>query len=326
MSDRGDAPGRRAHAHPRDVDRLRDAQTSPVTTAVRIDDTPENRSSTVGQVIPTREIKIVNPHTGHLQPRGNAGELRARGYAVMRGYWDEPERTAETIDAAGWIHTGDLATWMRAVTSASSGGSPDLIIRGGENIYPREIEDFLYTHPAIEDVQVIGVPDERFGEQVMAWDSQTGNPSDTGRSARLLHRPNRPFQDPALLQIRRCVSNDGYGEDSEVQDARVGDPGAASPERRKGGHGVNFSLVARWPPTLPSKTNDGPINGVHSIHHGVSPAGVPCNTMNGGLCSSRGGVPDKGGDFVTAGARSSRSAFHQSFPRFRLQSPQFALL
>jgi fatty-acyl-CoA synthase len=144
-------------------------ETSPVTTAVRIDDTPAHRTTTVGQVMSHTEIKIVNPHTGHLQPRGNAGELHARGYAVMRGYWDDPERTAETIDAAGWIHTGDLATMDENGYIRIVGRITDMIIRGGENIYPREIEDFLYTHPAVEDVQVIGVPDERFGEQVMAW-------------------------------------------------------------------------------------------------------------------------------------------------------------
>ena len=144
-------------------------ETSPVTTFVRTDDTLENRCSTVGQVMPHTEIKIVDPDTGNTVPRGQPGEFLARGYVVMRGYWNEPDRTAEAIDAARWMHSGDLATmdeqgYMRVV-----GRIKDMILRGGENVYPREIEEFLYSHPQIADVQVIGVPDERYGEQLMAW-------------------------------------------------------------------------------------------------------------------------------------------------------------
>jgi fatty-acyl-CoA synthase len=144
-------------------------ETSPVTTQVRRDDTLENRCGTVGQVMPHVEIKIVDPATGRTVPRGEPGEFCARGYAVMRGYWNDPERTAEAIDAQRWMHTGDLATiddegYVRVV-----GRIKDMIIRGGENVYPREIEEFLYTHPDIADVQVIGVPDERYGEELMAW-------------------------------------------------------------------------------------------------------------------------------------------------------------
>jgi fatty-acyl-CoA synthase len=144
-------------------------ETSPVTSMVRSDDTLEHRCATVGQVMPHTEIKIVDADTGVVQPRGEAGEFLARGYPVMLGYWNDPERTAEAIDAAGWMHTGDLATiddegYVRVV-----GRIKDMIIRGGENIYPREIEEFLYTHPGIADVQVIGVPDAKYGEQLMAW-------------------------------------------------------------------------------------------------------------------------------------------------------------
>ncbi|HWD84332.1 MAG TPA: AMP-binding protein [Solirubrobacteraceae bacterium] len=147
-------------------------ETSPVTTVVRSDDTLEHRCATVGQVMPHTEIKIVavgGERSGLVQPRGEAGEFLARGYPVMLGYWNDPERTAEAIDAAGWMHTGDLATiddegYVRVV-----GRIKDMIIRGGENIYPREIEEFLYTHPGIADVQVIGVPDAKYGEQLMAW-------------------------------------------------------------------------------------------------------------------------------------------------------------
>jgi fatty-acyl-CoA synthase len=144
-------------------------ETSPVTTQVRINDTLERRCTTVGQVMPHAEIKIADPVTGATQPRGETGEFLARGYMVMRGYWNDPERTAEAIDGARWMHTGDLATMDEDGYVRIVGRSKDMIIRGGENIYPREIEEFLYTHPDIADVQVIGVPDERYGEQPMAW-------------------------------------------------------------------------------------------------------------------------------------------------------------
>jgi fatty-acyl-CoA synthase len=144
-------------------------ETSPVTTFVRTDDTLENRCSTVGQVMPHTEIKIVDPDTGLAVPRGQPGEFLARGYVVMRGYWNEPERTAEAIDSARWMHSGDLATMDEGGYVRVVGRIKDMILRGGENVYPREIEEFLYSHPQIADVQVIGVPDERYGEQIMAW-------------------------------------------------------------------------------------------------------------------------------------------------------------
>ncbi len=144
-------------------------ETSPVTTMVRVDDTLEHRCETVGQVMPHVEIKIVDPDSGRIQPRGEAGEFCARGYPVMRGYWNDPERTAESIDLARWMHSGDLATMDEDGYVRIVGRIKDMVIRGGENVYPREIEEFLYTHPQIADVQVIGVPDERYGEELMAW-------------------------------------------------------------------------------------------------------------------------------------------------------------
>ncbi len=144
-------------------------ETSPVSTQVRIDDTLENRCSTVGQVMPHAEIKIVDHDTGRTQPRNEPGEFLARGYMVMRGYWNDPERTAEAIDTARWMHTGDLATMDEQGYVRVVGRIKDMIIRGGENVYPREVEEFLYTHPQIADVQVVGVPDERYGEELMAW-------------------------------------------------------------------------------------------------------------------------------------------------------------
>jgi fatty-acyl-CoA synthase len=144
-------------------------ETSPVTTQVRRDDSLENRCGTVGQVIPHAEIKIVDPDTGRTVARGERGEFCARGYVVMRGYWNDPERTAEAIDQQRWMHTGDLATMDEEGYVRIVGRIKDMVIRGGENVYPREIEEFLYTHPQIADVQVIGVPDERYGEELMAW-------------------------------------------------------------------------------------------------------------------------------------------------------------
>jgi fatty-acyl-CoA synthase len=144
-------------------------ETSPVTTQVRREDSLENRCGTVGQVMPHTEIKIVDPASGRTLPRGQPGEFLARGYPVMRGYWNDPERTAEAIDEQRWMHTGDLATMDEEGYIRVVGRIKDMVIRGGENIYPREIEEFLYTHPRIADVQVIGVPDERYGEELMAW-------------------------------------------------------------------------------------------------------------------------------------------------------------
>jgi fatty-acyl-CoA synthase len=144
-------------------------ETSPVTTMVRLDDTLEHRCATIGQAMANTEVKIADPLTGRTLPRGEAGEFCARGYPVMRGYWNDPERTAEAIDEAGWMHTGDLATMDEDGYVRIVGRIKDMIIRGGENVYPRELEEFLYTHPEIADVQVIGVPDERYGEELMAW-------------------------------------------------------------------------------------------------------------------------------------------------------------
>ncbi|HEY4827693.1 MAG TPA: AMP-binding protein [Solirubrobacteraceae bacterium] len=144
-------------------------ETSPVTTQVRRDDTLENRCGTVGEASPHVEIKVIDPTSGRTVARGEPGEFCARGYVVMQGYWNDPERTADSIDAHRWMHTGDLATMDDEGYVRIVGRIKDMVIRGGENVYPREIEEFLYTHPGIADVQVIGVPDERYGEELMAW-------------------------------------------------------------------------------------------------------------------------------------------------------------
>ena len=144
-------------------------ETSPVSTQTTADDDMDRRVSTVGRVHPHVEIKIIDPETGRVLPRNTPGELCTRGYSVMLGYWDEPAKTAEAIDAARWMHTGDLAVMDEADYLNIVGRIKDMVIRGGENIYPREVEEFLYAHPAIEDVQVIGVPDLKYGEELCAW-------------------------------------------------------------------------------------------------------------------------------------------------------------
>jgi fatty-acyl-CoA synthase len=144
-------------------------ETSPVSTQTRMDDPLEKRVGTVGRVHPHAEIKILDPATGQVVPRGAPGELCSRGYCVMLGYWNDEASTAKAIDGAGWMHTGDLATMDEEGYLKIVGRIKDMIIRGGDNVYPREVEEFLYTHPAIEDAQVIGVPSPMYGEEVMAW-------------------------------------------------------------------------------------------------------------------------------------------------------------
>jgi fatty-acyl-CoA synthase len=144
-------------------------ETSPVSTQTGADDDLDRRTATVGRTHPHLESKVVDPGTGLTVPRGTPGELCTRGYSVMLGYWNEPEKTAEVLDPARWMHTGDLAVMDEAGYVNIVGRIKDMVIRGGENVYPREVEEFLYTHPDIVDAQVIGVPDERFGEELMAW-------------------------------------------------------------------------------------------------------------------------------------------------------------
>jgi fatty-acyl-CoA synthase len=144
-------------------------ETSPVSTQTRIDSPLDKRVGTVGVIHPHLEIKIIDPVTSQVVPIGAAGELCTRGYSVMLGYWNNPEATANAIDRARWMHTGDLATMDAEGYINIVGRIKDMIIRGGENVYPREIEEFLYTHPKVSDVQVIGVPDTKYGEEIMAW-------------------------------------------------------------------------------------------------------------------------------------------------------------
>jgi fatty-acyl-CoA synthase len=144
-------------------------ETSPISTQTALDDPEAKRVGTVGRVHPHVEVKVIDPATGRVVPRGQRGELCTRGYGVMIGYWDDPEATANAIDAAGWMHSGDLATVDGEGYVNIVGRIKDMIIRGGENISPREVEEYLLTHPAVGDAQVIGVPSARYGEEVMAW-------------------------------------------------------------------------------------------------------------------------------------------------------------
>jgi fatty-acyl-CoA synthase len=144
-------------------------ETSPVSTQTAFDDPFEKRVGSVGRVGPHLEIKIVDPASGETVPRGDSGELCTRGYSVMRGYWNDPERTRDAVDDDAWMHTGDLAEMDADGYLNIVGRIKDMVIRGGENVYPREIEEFLYSHPDVSDVQVVGVPDERYGEELMAW-------------------------------------------------------------------------------------------------------------------------------------------------------------
>jgi fatty-acyl-CoA synthase len=143
-------------------------ETSPVSFQSSTDDPLERRVATVGRIQPHLEVKVID-EAGRIVPRGQPGELCTRGYSVMVGYWDDAERTAEALDVHGWMHTGDLATIDAEGYCNIVGRVKDMLIRGGENVYPREIEEYLYRHPAIADVSVIGVPDPKFGEELCAW-------------------------------------------------------------------------------------------------------------------------------------------------------------
>jgi fatty-acyl-CoA synthase len=144
-------------------------ETSPVLMMTRRDDALDRRTGTVGTVMPHVEVRIADPVSGRTVARGTAGELCTRGYSVMIGYWEDRARTAEAIDRAGWMRTGDLAVMDEAGYVNIAGRIKDMVIRGGENVYPREIEEFLHGHPDVADVQVIGVPDRKYGEELMAW-------------------------------------------------------------------------------------------------------------------------------------------------------------
>jgi fatty-acyl-CoA synthase len=178
-------------------------ETSPVSTQTRTDDDLERRTATIGRVHPHVEVKIIDPVSGETVPRGTPGELCTRGYSVMLGYWDQPAKTAEVIDSDAWMHTGDLGEMREDGYLNIVGRIKDMVIRGGENVYPREVEEFLYTHPDIADVQVIGVPDERYGEEICAWVKMRAGaePLDAERVREFAAGKLAAFKIPRYVQI-----------------------------------------------------------------------------------------------------------------------------
>ncbi len=210
-------------------------ETSPVSTMTRPGDTMAQRTETVGRTMPQLESRIVDPASGEVLERGRIGELCTRGYAVMAGYWGQPDKTAEAIDADGWMHTGDLARMDDDGYVVIEGRIKDMVIRGGENIYPREIEEFLYSHPSIQDVQVIGVPDPRYGEELNGLHHPQAWRRTAGRRRRRGVLPGQagPLQDSPLRGGPRRVPDDGLRQDPQSPDA-PGGGGAAGPLTRTG--------------------------------------------------------------------------------------------
>ena len=194
-------------------------ETSPVSTMTRKGDTLRQRTETVGRTMPQLESKIVDPATGEDLERGQIGELCTRGYAVMAGYWNQPDKTAEAIDADGWMHTGDLARMDEDGYVVVEGRIKDMVVRGGENIYPREIEEFLYTHPAIQDVQVIGVPDPKFGEELMACIilKPGAEPLDAAALAEFCRGKLAHFKIPRYVEVRESFPMTVSGKVRKVQ-------------------------------------------------------------------------------------------------------------
>jgi fatty-acyl-CoA synthase len=176
-------------------------ETSPVSFQSSADDPVERRVSTVGRIHPHIEVKIIDSD-GRIVARGEKGELLTRGYSVMLGYWGDPERSAEAIDAAGWMHTGDLATIDQEGFCNIVGRSKDMVIRGGENVYPREVEEYLYRHPKIQDVQCVGVPDARFGEELCAFIIlRAGEQLDEGEVRSFCHGQIAHYKVPRYVQF-----------------------------------------------------------------------------------------------------------------------------
>ncbi|HSU47509.1 MAG TPA: AMP-binding protein [Arthrobacter sp.] len=194
-------------------------ETSPVSTMTRKGDTLQQRTETVGRTMPQLESRIVDPATGEELERGQIGELCTRGYAVMSGYWNQPDKTAEAIDADGWMHTGDLARMDEGGYVVVEGRIKDMVIRGGENIYPREIEEFLYTHPAIQDVQVIGVPDPKYGEELMACIilKPGAEPLDAGAVADFCRGRLAHYKIPRYVEVRESFPMTVSGKIRKVQ-------------------------------------------------------------------------------------------------------------
>ena len=211
-------------------------ETSPVSTQTLPDDSLHHRTATVGSSpSPRGDPGRRSRRRARRSQRGVTGEFCTRGYSVMQGYWDEPERTAESIDADRWMHSGDLAVMAEDGYVNIVGRIKDMVIRGGENVYPREVEEYLYTHPDVEDVQVIGVPDDalRRGADGVGQGA-AGRRRRPGGAARVLPRQDRPLQGAAVRQARRRLPDDGHRQGPEVQDARTGRRRARPDDGRDG--------------------------------------------------------------------------------------------
>ena len=212
-----------ADAHARGHDRLRHDRDLARVNQCATDDPLERRVSTVGRVQPHLEVKIVDAE-GSVVPRGETGELCTRGYSVMHGYWNDAEKTARRSTRRAGCTPATSRRWTREGYCNIVGRLKDMVIRGGENVYPREIEEFLYRHPKIQDVQVVGVPDPKYGEELCAWVKlRRRRDGDRGGDPRVLPGPDRALQDPALRRVRRRVPDDGHRQDPEVRDARADD-------------------------------------------------------------------------------------------------------
>ena len=196
-------------------------ESSPVITQGRLDDTFEDRATTIGRPLPQTEVRIVDPDTGDTVPCGVVGELCTRGYLVMHGYYEMADATAEAIDADGWLHTGDLASMDERGYCRIEGRLKDMIIRGGENIFPREIEQRLFAHPRSATRRSSGIPDEKWGEQVCAFvRAAPGTKLREGRAGRVRPRGARGIQGAAHLGLRGRVPDDPVGQGAEVRAAR----------------------------------------------------------------------------------------------------------
>ena len=218
-------------------------ETSPVSCQTLIDDDEDRRTSSIGRAHPHVEVKIVDPDTGDVVERGQPGEFCTRGYSVMLGYWQDDEKTAEAIDSEGWMHTGDLAVMREDGYCNVVGRIKDMVIRGGENVYPREVEEFLYTHPDIEDAQVIGVPDARYGEEICAWiRMKPGRAAlDVDAVRAFADGQAGALQDSPLRARRRRVPDDGDRQDPQGRHARRERPAARPLELRRAAPRLNDS-------------------------------------------------------------------------------------
>ena len=222
-------------------------EASPLITLTSVDDPIEIRVGTVGHPMPGLEVKLVSPAGRGEVPAGETGELCVQGHCVMAGYYNNPQATSKAIDPDGWLHTGDLARRRDDGNYRIVGRSRELIIRGGENIYPAEVEEFLHRHPAIAEVAVAGLPDAKYGEVVAAWVvPKSGEHNGTGRREMLLPGPDCPFQGAAVRDGRRPPTANRHGKDSQACPPRSGDRRLEARRRESDRDGVSPWAISRF--------------------------------------------------------------------------------